>query len=332
MYRHLFLSRIRYGHLMRSGRLLLMAASMVLAVTLLVVVLPRTTGTTWSGTGEAVEGVSALRLLELLIVWSAGLWFHTLLLRASLPGLRTHRAFALNLGGSSISNVLPMGGAAGIGLNYAMLRSWGYSRVQISAFTAATNLVVAVIKVLMAAAGIAILWSLPVSGLSMPVPRPGLIGIVVALAVTTAVTAAFRASWRSQWAVGARSALGLAVAEVMTTVRRGWRTMVIGAFGYPALQAVLLWLCLQAINAHVGVPVVLLTYAVERLLTLVPFTPGGVGVVETGATAVLVAFGVDPASAVGGFLLFRVFSYLIEIPVGGVIAAFWWMRGPLAQR
>jgi putative heme transporter len=62
------------------------------------------------------------------------------------------------------------------------------------------------------------------------------------------------------------------------------------------------------------------------LLTLVPFTPGGVGVVETGASAVLVAFGVDPAAAVAGFLLFRVFSYLIEIPVGGLITACWLVR------
>jgi uncharacterized membrane protein YbhN (UPF0104 family) len=41
---------------------------------------------------------------------------------------------------------------------------------------------------------------------------------------------------------------------------------------------------------------------------------------------VLVAFGVDPAAAVAGFLLFRVFSYLIEIPVGGLITACWLVR------
>ena len=102
--------------------------------------------------------------------------------------------------------------------------------------------------------------------------------------------------------------------------------MAIGGLGYPAFQAALLWLCLQAVGAKASVAAVLLTYAVERLLTLVPFTPGGVGVVETGASAVLIAAGVDPASAVGGFLLFRVFSYLVEIPLGGAIAAWWLLR------
>jgi uncharacterized protein (TIRG00374 family) len=108
--------------------------------------------------------------------------------------------------------------------------------------------------------------------------------------------------------------------------------MAIGGFGYPTLQAVLLWLCLQAVGAHAGLAAVLLTYAVERLLTLVPLTPGGVGVVETGASAVLIGFGVDPGAAVAGFLLFRMFSYLAEIPLGGAVALWWLLSGTRRDR
>ena len=71
---------------------------------------------------------------------------------------------------------------------------------------------------------------------------------------------------------------------------------------------------------------VLAAYAVERMLTLVPITPGGVGVVETAATAVLVGFGADPVGAAAGVILFRIFSYLIEIPLGAVVAATWFAR------
>ena len=70
----------------------------------------------------------------------------------------------------------------------------------------------------------------------------------------------------------------------------------------------------------------LAAYAVERLLTLVPITPGGVGVVETAATTVLVGFGADPVGALAGVILFRVFSYLIEIPLGAVVTAAWFAR------
>ena len=304
-----------------------MAGSLALAATLLVVVLPKATGATWTGTGDMVFDISPVRFAQLIAVWTAGLWLHTFVLRAALPGLRTRRAFALNLGGSSVSNVLPLGGAAGVGLNYAMLRSWGYSQVQISAFTAVSNLVVAVIKVLIALAGVVVLLaSSSATGLDVPLPHLGATGIAVAVAVVTVVTAIARVTWRSERGVAARAAVRLSASEAWTAVRVGWRSMLLGGLGYPALQAVLLWLCLQAMGAGVGVLPVLLTYAVERLLTLVPFTPGGVGVVETGASAVLVAFGVDPASAVAGFLLFRVFSYLIEIPVGGLITACWLLR------
>jgi uncharacterized protein (TIRG00374 family) len=80
------------------------------------------------------------------------------------------------------------------------------------------------------------------------------------------------------------------------------------------------------LQLHVSVGAVLAAYAVERMLTLVPLTPGGVGVVETAATAVLVGFGADPVGAAAGIVLFRIFSFLVEIPLGAVVAAAWFAR------
>jgi uncharacterized membrane protein YbhN (UPF0104 family) len=151
-------------------------------------------------------------------------------------------------------------------------------------------------------------------------------------AVVAGVVVAARVTWATRPVVAAWAALRLAATEAGTAVRRGWRAMAIGGFGYPTLQAVLLWLCLQAVGAHAGLAAVLLTYAVERLLTLVPLTPGGVGVVETGASAVLIGFGVDPGAAVAGFLLFRMFSYLAEIPLGGAVALWWLLSGTRRDR
>ena len=109
-------------------------------------------------------------------------------------------------------------------------------------------------------------------------------------------------------------------------LRRGWRGLAIGGLGYPALQVLLMWSCLVALQVDVAFGAVLAAYAVERLLTLVPITPGGVGVVETAATTVLIGFGADPVGALAGVILFRVFSYLIEIPLGAVVAATWFAR------
>src|SRR5881398_2761413 len=153
----------------RGPRWVVGAVAMSAALGLLVILLPKLTGADWDETTDRVAGVPLPQIWQLVAVWAAGLWLHTFVLRAALPGLRTRRAFALNLGGSSVSNVLPLGGAAGVGLNYAMLRSWGYSQVQISAFTAVSNLVVAVIKVLIALAGVVVLLaSSSATGLDVP--------------------------------------------------------------------------------------------------------------------------------------------------------------------
>jgi putative heme transporter len=148
---------------------------------------------------------------------------------------------------------------------------------------------------------------------------------VVGLFVVAAV--AVGARWRhgerkNRLAEGFR----LMWAQCAHVLRRGWRGLAVGGIGYPLLQMLLLWSCLVALQVNVSIGAVVAAYAIERLLTLVPLTPGGVGVVETSATAVLVGFGADPAGALAGVVLFRVFSYLIEIPLGAVVAAAWFAR------
>ena len=145
----------------RSTKLAAGAASIALAVLLLAFFLPHELGIGWRDTVRQIVAIPFWDVVCLVAVWAAGLALHTIVLRRSLPGLSRRRAFALNLGGSSVSNVLPFGGAAGIGLNYAMLRSWGYDRVQITAFATVSNLVVAFVKVIIAVGGVVALSFMP---------------------------------------------------------------------------------------------------------------------------------------------------------------------------
>lgn len=71
-------------------------------------------------------------------------------------------------------------------------------------------------------------------------------------------------------------------------------------------------------------PVALLVgFTSERLLTLIPLTPGGAGVVEVGLAGTLLLFGGDPAGVVAGVLLYRLLTFALEIPVGGATLAGW---------
>jgi len=311
----------------RSGKVAFGLLSIALAVGLLVFLLPHALGIGWDDTTDEIAAIPFWDIICLIVVWAAGLWLHTIVLRRALPGLSRRRAFALNLGGSSVSNVLPFGGAAGIGLNYAMLRSWGYNRVQITAFATVSNLVVALVKFAIAVVGIIALSFMPdiAAQLSRPT-SPGAIAVFAAIAMVAVAAAVAYRRWGRDGSGGRLAWLAQLWEQCSHVLRRGWRGLAVGGIGYPALQVLLMWSCLVALQVHVTMGAVLAAFAVERMLTLVPITPGGVGVVETAATAVLVGFGADPVGAAAGVVLFRVFSYLIEIPLGAVVAAAWFAR------
>lgn len=97
---------------------------------------------------------------------------------------------------------------------------------------------------------------------------------------------------------------------------------------------VTLWLvllaCLRAsglTQAQVPWQASLAAFAFVRLLSVLPITPGGVGVVEVGLTGPLIV-GLGPAATAkvaGAVLLFRAATYLLPIPLGA-LAYLWWRR------
>jgi uncharacterized membrane protein YbhN (UPF0104 family) len=316
----------------RRRRLVISVISGLVTVAL-VVFLPRAVGATWGGVGAVLAGVSPGSLALLTLVWIAGLWSHSFVLSASLPGLTKRRGLTLSLTGSAVANVLPLGGAAGTALNFAMVRRWGFSSGQFSGFVAVTTLlnVVSKLAVIALALGLVpLLHSASVFGSAslvfLPVPAAVAVGIWVLVDERVAV-----AVGRALDAVIRRTRLKDQLPElrrlILRVMRYGWRPMTAGMVSYLALQLALLWLCFRVLNVPLGLPVLFTALAVERLLTLVPITPGSAGVVEVGTTAALVALGGDPAGVAAGLLLFRGFTYLMEIPVGGVMLAAWsWLQ------
>ena len=99
-----------------------------------------------------------------------------------------------------------------------------------------------------------------------------------------------------------------------------------GVLLYLLLQATLLGACLVAVGAGAGIAAVAVAFAIERLISLAPVTPGAAGVAELGTVAALHFFGIDPVAAAAGVLLYRILVFAIEIPVGGLVALVWWRR------
>jgi uncharacterized protein (TIRG00374 family) len=75
----------------------------------------------------------------------------------------------------------------------------------------------------------------------------------------------------------------------------------------------------------------LLAFAAASLLSLLPFTPGGLGFVEAGLTATLALAGVSTADAVVTTLVYRLLTFWLPLPIGAVAAVLFRDRYPKTE-
>lgn len=313
-----------------------------LAGALLVWGLPFFVGTTWAEVLDKLGKIGISTALQLLAVMLSGLWLYTFMLTGSLPGLSHPKALVLNVSSSSVGNLLPGGGAAGVAATYGMCRSWGFSRGDISTSVIVTGVWNVLGRLGLPVIGVGVLLT-DASKLPKPVVRGGVIGAVVGLVLLGSFISVI-VSGRAAALIGrgldkalnplwrrATVSREMSIDELVhdlrgrlsTVVRTGWRSMTFGLAGYFGVYYVLFWFSLDAAQVHVSFAHLFAAYAVGRLLSTVGFTPGGVGVTEPLTAAVLIAFGAEPAAATAGVVLFSIYVHLLEIPLGAIGWVVW---------
>jgi uncharacterized membrane protein YbhN (UPF0104 family) len=229
-----------------------------------------------------------------------------------------------------------------IAATYTICRSWRFSRSAIGISVLLGGVFAMGGKVLMPLIGLA---ALVLHGDTIgPVLRNaallGVLSLLGVLVVLVTVLASGRAArtvggWMqriAQRVLGRPRELRWAGAitglreQTHDVLRTGWLAMTGGTVSYFVLYFVLFRVCLQLTGVVTDTATVLAAFALGRLLTAVAVTPGGIGVVEAGSVALLVALGTDPTQAAAGVLLFTISTHLLEIPFG-VFAWLIWLAG-----
>jgi uncharacterized protein (TIRG00374 family) len=105
---------------------------------------------------------------------------------------------------------------------------------------------------------------------------------------------------------------------VRGTIGEHWRAALLSAAGSTAFDFGALLCALRAVGAEPQPSLVVLAYAGAGLLALIPLTPGGLGFVEAGLVGTLTLAGVPAQDAVLATLTYRLVSYWLPIPVGGI--------------
>jgi putative heme transporter len=273
----------------------------------------------------------------------ASYWFG---ICAVLPSLRLRQAAVVNLSSNAVANTLPAGGALGMGVSWAMLSSWGVGTEQYVLYTLLSGIwnvfaklglpILALLALLTVSRPDAVLISSAAVGL----------GLLAALAAGLALLLhserfALRADLVLQWAAAKACSLARRrppsrIAGSLTGFRsraagllaaRGWRITVTTAAANIILWLVLL-ACLRGVGvsqAQVSWQTSLAAYAFVRLVTVLPLTPGGLGITELGLVGVLAAGAGSRESAqvTAAVLLYRAVTYLPPIPLGAAAFLVW---------
>jgi putative heme transporter len=265
---------------------------------------------------------------------------------AVLPAVRLREAAVVNLGSSAVANTLPAGGALAMGVSWAMLSSWGVSAADYALYTLISGIWNVFARLSLPAAAVLILAtdSRPSAGLvvSAALGLVLLAGAAVGFGLLLrSESIACRADRGLQRVVArcwrlARRRRAIQVSGSLLSFRdratgllraRGWRIT-----AATAASALTLWLVLLAClrgsglsQAQVSWQTSLAAFAFVRLLTVLPITPGGLGVTELGLVGIL-ADGTShlvTVQVIAAVLLFRALTYLLPIPLGAAAALLW---------
>ncbi len=300
------------------------------------------------GVWEAITSMSPLTFTVLLV---AALVIRVLLAAAYppvIPGLSFVRSLIARESSSAVSNVVP--GPSGTATQYVVLRSWGVSTERFAGATVSVSVLTDAL--VFAAPGLFfVLWvalGRPAEAGSDHVWLIGGIAVVVAAITVFLVAAVARSERLAAWLgrVGQRCvnplrrALGKGsvttwpdrARELRTSTLslvRGNASVLAGCIGGAyLLNGFLLVGCLWACGIEAEVMPVslgLLLYSIGRLLTIVPITPGAVGVAEVVYTAVYVAVLGEPSqnTVVAGVLVYRALTWGLPLVTGAISYVAW---------
>jgi len=276
-----------------------------------------------------LAAMAGLQAASLACLWALQ---HLAMRGPSWPAVITSQ-----LAGNALAKVAPGGGALGAALQYRMLVKAGLPGNRAVAGLTATNLLTfAVVLALPVLAVPAILRG----GVKADLLQATLIGlaIFVVLFAAGAVLIAFDGplAWIGRVLQRARNRLRRRSeplrrlperllrerSRILGTLGPRWKRALAGTIGRWAFDYGTLLAALAAVGSQPRPGLVLLAFCGAQVLAQIPITPGGLGFVEAGLTAMLALAGVSAGAAVLATFAYRLFSYWLPLPVG--LAAFGW--------
>jgi putative heme transporter len=326
----------------RVWRWLQIALALIIVVAVFFAVIPQIAD--YQDVWKILAALSGSQLLIVAAVAVANLATYWLQSIAALPGLTLRMAAVQTQTTTTIANTLPGGGAVAVGMSFAMFRSWGYSDGDVVRYTIVTGIWNTYIKLGLPVIALALV---AIEGRANEQLAIGSAIGVTALVVSVALLALIL--WKESFAERIGRALQRPVKWIERRLhrsdRRDWGKAAV-KFRRDTVDLVRrrwIWLTVTTILSHLTLYAVLLValrivgvsqaevtwvdalaaFAFARLVTALPLTPGGVGMIELSYIGTLVWAGGGRTDVVAAVLLFRALTYFMQIPLGAITYPIW---------
>lgn len=271
-----------------------------------------TVSTAW---GLALAAGTLLDILTTALPW-----------QAVIPQLSFIGALAFTQASTALTTVLPGGAPLGMALSFAFLRRLRVDAGAAGFAVALTGIwsqVMILVYPLVGAILVFATGQLSTSTAVIAAVSAAVGALIVGLAV-----AALRSEKAARWLGDTAANLAARVArffhrtppkwsgEALVTVRaerivllrRRWLRLTVATLGNQLTAFLVFEFCLRAVGistADLPLSEAFLGWAIGRVITSLPLTPGGIGVVELGMIGTLVGFGAPHAHVVAAVLLYR---------------------------
>ncbi|MEY3805243.1 MAG: hypothetical protein RIR69_55 [Actinomycetota bacterium] len=238
------------------------------------------------------------------------------------------RLFRIQLSTKALGNIVPGGSAASSALGYRLITMCGVSGPDAGFALATAGIGSAV--VLNFVLWVGLLISIPIRGVNALYGTAALVGVVLMAFAAFVIFGLVEGQGRSErlvrsiarrlrfdenHAAEVLSHLGGRL-ENLYADKVLLRKVIAWALANWLLDAFSLWVFLRAFGGSLSIDGLLVAFGIANVFSVVPITPGGLGIVEGIYIPTLVGFGLISRTATVGVLSYRVAQYWLPIVVG----------------
>ena len=238
------------------------------------------------------------------------------------------RLYRIQLSTKALGNIVPGGSAASSALGFRLITMCGVPGPDAAFALATAGMGSAVVLNLILWFGLIV--SIPTRGVNAGYGTAAVVGIILMAFAAFLIFGLVEGQGRSermvraiarrlrfdeQHAAEVLSHLGSRIEGLASDKKLLWR--VVGwATANWALDAISLWVFLRAFGGNIGIDGLVVAFGLANVFSVVPITPGGLGLVEGIYIPMLVGFGLTKPTATVGVLSYRVAQYWMPIVVG----------------